>query len=219
MPDVVTATIADGQAKEYLDTYFGRNGGTPYTGSSFEMLGGDGDTANVLTAEDLIAVSMLAVHVPAKAARALLDEKAGKVSELLEQIPPSCHLETLDHTQVTTLETTGPVAELWSLLRRHGKHRWGIGPTTASKIMARKRPHLIPVYDSVISDTVGVSSQDQWSRWALSLQKDDSALVRRLEDWRDESGQSHLSILRVLDIVLWMHGKSATKQEMSPATR
>ncbi len=77
--------------------------------------------------------------------------------------------------------------------------------------MARKRPHLIPIYDSVVKRVVGMPhSGDQWQRWVVALQANDKALAQRLGEIRSESGQQHLSLLRVLDIVLWMHGRGPT---------
>lgn len=46
----------------------------------------------------------------------------------------------------------------------------GNGQTTASKILALKRPHLVPIYGSVIAKQVGMrDSGGQWlSRWEVS---------------------------------------------------
>src|SRR5699024_8637445 len=51
---------------------------------------------------------------------------------------------------------------LWDFLRhnRPGDSKWKRGPTT-SKIMARKRPSLIPIEDSVVKDVIGLGWGDR----------------------------------------------------------
>ena len=75
--------------------------------------------------------------------------------------------------------------------------------------MARKRPKLIPIYDSVVGPLMGLNrnSLDQWSTWHTAL-TDGTGLPQRLQEIRRVSGISDpISDLRVMDIVLWMHGK------------
>lgn len=192
-------------------TFATNDSGEPrYTGSAFDTFAGGGDAApDELTAADLVAVSTLAVHVPARAALSLLDEQAEEVSALLSDIDPSWRLEDLDDDQFAEFaDPRGAAQRLWNLLRRTDSQRWGIGPTTASKIMARKRPHLVPVYDSVVKGVVGLrGSAEQWERWWTALRANDHDLAHRLRALRTDSGQEHLSLLRVLDITLWMHGR------------
>lgn len=221
MPTAAMEELSDELALGYLQTYFARDAsGTPrYSGSQFDTLagGGNGDTANRLTADDLVAVSTLAVHVPATAALSLLGQDVERVSTLLGEIDPDSQLHTLDQSAFTqSLGPDGPAAQLWKLLRRHGGERWGVGPTTASKLMARKRPDLIPVYDSVVAETVDLPhSGNQWVMWWEALRQDDGALAARLTRLRIESGHEHLSLLRVLDIVLWMHGRGPRRTRES----
>ena len=74
--------------------------------------------------------------------------------------------------------------------------------------MARKRPHLLPVYDSVFAVQVGLAhSGGQWRRWWEAFHGSGGREpTQRLAVIRAKSRQEHLSILRVLDIVLWMNG-------------
>jgi hypothetical protein len=210
--------ITDDEALGYLERYFEKNadGQVIFTGSQFETFagGGDGATANEITAEDLIAVSTLAVHVPARAATAILTIHHQQIADLLQELPTSWRLEALSHDEFAHFtDRKGPAQRLWDLLRNHA-NPWGVGPTTASKIMARKRPHLIPVYDSIIRERVDLSgSGDQWDVWWHALRANDAELVPRLDRIRAESRQDHLSILRTLDIILWMDGRSGVPTE------
>ena len=216
MPLQALTAIPDGRAVEHIRTYFGKldNGRPRYTGSRFETFGGGGDRnePNRVIAGDLIAVSMLSVHVPAQAAIGILDEMDEEIESLLTQVPVEARIEDLPDTDFATFfERGAPISILWRLLRQK-EDTWGIGQTTASKILARKRPHLIPIYDSVIAAQVGITNSDnQWELWFEAFQGDSGGvLVDRLRAIREASGQVHLSLLRVLDVVLWMEGK-ATK--------
>lgn len=217
MPRQVLSAIPDDRAVTHIRTYFGQqvNGRPRYTGSRFETFGGGGDInePNRVTAADLIAVSMLSVHVPAQAAIGILENLECEIESLLSQIPVETRIEDLRATDFEVFfERDAPASALWRLLRQK-EDSWGIGQTTASKILARKRPHLIPIYDSVIAAQVQISnSSAQWELWFEAFQNDAGGIfVNRLHTIRETSGQVHLSILRVLDIILWMEGKSKVR--------
>lgn len=72
--------------------------------------------------------------------------------------------------------------------------------------MARKRPHLIPIEDSVVNREIGLGSQNSWRVWWEELRQDDY-LVERATEVREHVDHSKLSTLRTLDIVLWKSGE------------
>jgi hypothetical protein len=182
------------------------------TGSYFDEWAGRGDTANrdVITDSDAVAVSMLSVTVPAKALVGLAEpETAARITGLLEEIPTDVPLSSLSSEKAAALLTgRGPAALLWKELRRTEDNRWGIGATTASKIMARKRPHLIPIWDEVIGQVIGKrSSLGQWMNWHRLL-TDGTGLPERLaEIHRLSEVELPLSELRIMDVILWRYGK------------
>ncbi|MCT2260552.1 DUF6308 family protein [Brachybacterium muris] len=101
---------------------------------------------------------------------------------------------------------------LWDLLRRNDPEEawWGVGETVASKIMARKRPHLIPIDDSVVTRVIGRGRKSSWRMRWMEL-REDSYLIDRAEEIRAHVDRRALSTLRALDFVLWRYGKQTGK--------
>jgi hypothetical protein len=178
--------------------------------SRFDSWAGGGDASavrNRFTADDVVAASFRSVKIPARTAVALLDTHAAAISDVLASIPADLDLPDADPLQ--DLGPDSPARQLWNLLR--GRHSdgggWGVGPSTASKLLSRKRPRLIPVYDSIIRRVTALPGPEkQWQYWHDSFT--DGVLSERLEDIRRLSGITEpVSDLRALDIVLSMHGK------------
>jgi hypothetical protein len=87
-------------------------------------------------------------------------------------------------------------------LLRGGKD--GLGRTTTSKLMAVKRPRLIPIWDSFVEQSTGLGTLDYWRRFQQVLAADDRAIWSRLGDLgrlapNVPKGLAHL---RVLDVLL-----------------
>lgn len=168
-----------------------------------------GGHADNITADDLIAVSFLSVDIPGEAAIGLLDTHKDKISGLLKEIPADRHLADVPAGEFeSTFGKDSAATELWHVLRGRDTGRWGVGQTIASKIMARKRPHLIPIYDSVVAPLMGLKNADnQWKAWHLTF-IENPGLPQRLQLIRDRSGiEEPLADLRIMDIILWMYGK------------
>ena len=86
---------------------------------------------------------------------------------------------------------------------RPDSHR--IGPVAAGKLLARKRPHLLPVSDSRVKKVLNRPRAD--NRWWHDLRDQlisDQKLVRELESVRHRAGAGHMSLLRVFDVMCWM---------------
>jgi hypothetical protein len=107
---------------------------------------------------------------------------------------------------------------LYAVLRSGGALR-GIGPTTASKLMARKRPRLIPIIDSVVRDALQLSD-DSWKELRLALSHDD--LPTRIEALRPPGVEHQISTLRLLDVAVWMRhsqGRAARAAQAAAGLR
>jgi hypothetical protein len=196
------AAITDEAALNHLKQYFGLGewAGRENTGAHFDSFEGHGPGR--LTAEDIIAVACLSVHVPARAALEILGTESGEISRLLGLIPNSA-LEDVPFEAHDKWFGEGSAALLlWRLLRTHQD----VDATTASKIMARKRLGLIPIYDSVVGRLTGFpTAKGTWRAWHQAFSTD-AEFTDRLRSLREAAGLEHVTLLRILDVVLWMHG-------------
>ncbi|MFD7630546.1 DUF6308 family protein [Streptomyces sp. NPDC059851] len=200
LSDLLTSPGAVPHLRRYFGT--GPSHDAPFTGSRFEHLAGGGDrpaVANRVTADDLIAVQTLSVRVPAAAALDLLEGELGThMSELLSRIP--CD-EDMAGADAADLAPGSPAVTAWEVLCDQPGIRW----VTAGKLLARKRPRLLPVYDQVVRCVLG-RPQSFWLDLRAALRADDHALQRRLTALRQDAGlPGTVSALRVCDVVLWMH--------------
>lgn len=81
----------------------------------------------------------------------------------------------------------------------------GVGATTASTLLARKRPRLRPIYDTIVAEVVGSTRLWEPLRAHLTQHPD---LHERLLRLREQANLStDVSALRVFDVVTWMEGK------------
>jgi hypothetical protein len=150
------------------------------------------------TADDFVAVSFLSVNPPPAAARELLSERAGHFSTMLAALGQD--LDLADMVQPMPDDWIG-----WHLMKELCSIR-GVNTTIASKLLARKRPRLRPVWDSVVSRVTGTETR-QWEPLRLELRKNDRNLHHRLVRLRDAAGlPDEVTILRVFDVICWCEG-------------
>jgi hypothetical protein len=178
-----------------------------FTGAHFERLGGGGDRpaiADEFTAEDLIAVSMLSVTVVGDAALEIPATRQRRLRELLRAIPTDIALA--DRT-AAELGDTWPVRPLYRELLTIPD----VGETTACKLIARKRPHLVPILDSVVTQEMSIVNGLFWVPPHDWLTTDDRANHLHLESLRSRAGLGpDIAVLRVFDVLTWMTGKGYT---------
>jgi len=196
--------ISPSQGISYVKVYFDLE--KPYAGSFFETLEMEKSPENVYTASDFYALMCLEVDVPIGAGLSILGEKAEEISELLSQIP-NVSLRSLSKEEFERyLGQDSPAMELWRILKSYRN----VGSTRASKLMARKRPHLIPIQDSVIRRVAEFPRKaNDWLLWWEALTKDDE-LECRADQLREAVDRPDLSTLRALDVMLWMSGSQKT---------
>lgn len=198
------AVLSDNEAMEDLGEYFGTvaSAASPgFTGSRFDTLDGGGarpDTRDRITAADLIAVQCLDVVVPASVNLDLLDGHLGaSISEYLRHIPCGVALGSDGARHHVTPESPADLA--WHLLNE----QHGVGYVIAGKILARKRPGLIPVWDTVVRCAMGYP-QNAWL-WLDDLLRKNDAVNDRLSQLHHDARLPDLvPKLRVLDTVVWM---------------
>lgn len=190
--------IADPKrCRNLLDRYFGpllTEKTVGFTGSKFERFGGEAAclaSRDRFVAEDVVAISMLAVNAPPRAALYLIADQAGTLSDALTRMPTDVDLVEASDEHLDTALT------LWKEV--HSLR--GVGGTKTSKLLARKRPRLIPIQDSVTRSALG-----QPTRWWTPLrEKLRDGLHESLLDIRTQAGVTEeVSAIRVLDVLLWM---------------
>ncbi|WP_244427462.1 DUF6308 family protein [Gordonia amarae] len=189
------------RAKNVLQAYFGdpylHDGFTGASFDSWDSLGTRDADANVFTADDLIAVTLLSVNAGPRAAQALLRDRRAEFSPLLAEIGPDRDLA----------DEPGPITPAWPAWRLENQlltvH--GIGLTIASKLIARKRPRLYPIWDTVVVDVLGTRGKHLAS--IHEALRTTPALRRRISKARKEAHlPEDISELRILDVLAWMQG-------------
>jgi hypothetical protein len=179
-----------------------------YTGSAFDRLVAT-SPGECFTSIDMLAVSMLSVNVPPRAALWLID--SSEASDLLAQIPNDA--SAFDNPEL--LDRDGAAWKLWKLT----DDRHGIGATIASKLLATKRPKLIPIYDKHVDEALNFGSSE-WAFWQATA-RDDSAedLLANVETAKTRAGvPPNVSALRTIDVVVWMRQHGWTTHDAGRCT-
>jgi hypothetical protein len=185
------------------------------SGALFETFGIEANShdANKFTYVDCFAPSFLSVDIPPKGAYRLVEgDLSGPLNVKLAKIPTDAVLDA-----VTWAKYGDNIDSLFQDLKSISNIGW-VG---ASKLLARKRPELIPVLDNVLYHAFDLSTRElakeTWERIGKfvsdpqinnSLISVRQAAVDRFtsEEFPDAlnlAGLSKLSIIRVLDICVW----------------
>lgn len=103
-------------------------------------------------------------------------------------------------------EPGGAAIELYGLL----DDLPGVGPTKATKLMAAKRPQLIPIQDAFVEEELMLPKGRFW------LPMYDQLADESLRDFiRDltKTAPARISLLRRIDVAVWMHVNDRKKAE------
>lgn len=194
-----------------LKAYYGTSN---YTGRHYDDIGGGGlASPNEITTDDLVALALLAVPVGGRAAQALLFDRRQEVGGLLEQIDARFRLWDESDAVDEAISKGGAANELWSLLLSSAFR--GLGEARVNKLLARKRPNLLPVWDSVIQEALAPPRRGFWRPMRSALVGDDGRRrLCKIEELRTSADLSaDLSPLRILDVVVWMRNHGAAQVE------
>ncbi|MET7391916.1 DUF6308 family protein [Dactylosporangium sp. NPDC005572] len=135
-------------------TYFDPGG--PFAGASFDLLGEN--PPNALTRDDLLATTLLDISWRPLAVRQLLAE-GDRIAAALAGIPTNLDLWTANPADLDAATAL---------------HHWldalpGVGPVIASKLLARKRPRLVPIDDTVVRRALTPPDGQFWVTLAGAL--------------------------------------------------
>ena len=182
--------VVNSKGAELISAYYDESG--PFAGRLFDEL--PNNDRGRFTADDLVAASMLDVRFDPRAVRALLVEPTA-VNARLQELG--------DDRPMWETEDLSAAQALWKTLRSVP-----IGPTRTSKLLARKRPHMLPILDSVISQHLCLD--DVEDRWVLLREALSDAALRESIDAMAPSGVARPSTLRLLDVAVWMRHSEST---------
>ena len=190
---------AEALLADYLNPSYG------YAWPTYDTLETNG--TSTLVTGDLLAPILLDAHVDAA--------RFGILTEMLPQLAgvgelPPCGLADASDDDI------GAVAALFAPLDAEHYRRRGVRGTIVSKVLHRKRPDLVPLYDSRIDAGYRASGRiphDPHRSWVhfmdllCRLMREDLQTeapgFAGLVKFAQERG-AHLTPLRILDILVWM---------------
>jgi hypothetical protein len=192
-----------------MDEYF--DPGRKFAGSSFDLIGLENGTPDAVGMPDLLAVSLLDLPYPPNAVRQILGDLGPTISKRLRKIPKSRDL------WLATDENLIRANELWETLLALP----GVGPSRASKLLARKRPRLIPITDSVVAARLNPHTERLTEDLWVTLRAAFRADPMLKEDLRrvGTRQEAKVSVLRVLDAAIWMLHSDAAEGARERAKR
>ncbi|HEX2050901.1 MAG TPA: DUF6308 family protein [Actinomycetota bacterium] len=181
--------LADEHAVERVERYLDPR--EPFAAFSFDTAGEN--PHNELTNDDVLALNFLSAPIGPMTYRCLMELRP-RIASCLHKLSPQLHLWQL---QSQAYEDANA---LWKLLMDVRN----IGHVRASKLMARKRPNLMPILDKNVSAFFDGRTSSFWEPLGKTLQ--DAELRARIEIRLRPPGvdTSELSLLRILDIAIWM---------------
>lgn len=197
-------TLAVEDAEDLLLAYIEPDG--PYAYPAYDDLVTNGSAD--LVDGDLLAPSLLGAHVD-YARFVLLKRMLPSICDGMTALPPTA-LEDTDDAGIAA------VARVFAILDEPIYARAGARGTIVSKVLHRKRPDLIPLYDSriwsayTISGAIGRGSHRPWVEVMQALchvmrsdLRNNLAEFEALRQAAAERG-ARLTPLRILDILVWM---------------
>lgn len=173
--------------RELVCAYFHSTSG--FAGLTFDSLGDN--PPDKVTSDDLLAVTLLDVRWRPSAVRSMLGSQAGQISELLSEID----------TKTTLWAENGgrelcKAERLWKVIDALE----GAGDTLTSKLLARKRPLLVPITDSIIVRAVANPGQT-WVTLRYCFQR---APFRQAVESLRPPLMENVGLLRIFDVAIWM---------------
>jgi hypothetical protein len=190
------------QVRKNLSTYFGGKAGDKFSGRWFEKFAAMGDP-NRFEPSDVIAVEALSVKVPPESAATLLLTEADRFNGLLERIPLDTDLWQEDRS---VIESGSAAHDLHTALDDLPKVGW----VTAGKLMASKRPRLIPILDKEVKRVLKPPKGRFWVTMYDQLSNED---CRQKITEACATAPAEISLLRRIDVALWMHATRKKRRQ------
>jgi hypothetical protein len=190
------------QVRRNVDKYFGGKAGDQFSGRWFEKFAAMGDP-NRFEPSDVLAVEALSVEVRTESAAKLLVTEADRFNSLLERIPTDVDLWDLPRS---VIEPGSAAHDLHAGLDDLRKVGW----VTAGKLMAAKRPRLIPILDKEVMGLLKPPKGKFWITMHDQLVNDSRRqAIAEVCDCAPDG----VSLLRRVDVALWMHATQKKRRQ------
>lgn len=167
---------------------------TQFAGTLFDEL--EPNHPFKIESSDLVAVSLLDVRFGSRAVQKLLLDSA--LEDELRRLPDKSPLWQVDATVLAALDDA--LDTLCSLN--------GVGRTKATKLLARKRPLLAPITDSLVESFYGSKNWNHLRPLAAVL-AERRDIIEAFREMVENVGKRQPSVLRVIDIAIWMTQSNA----------
>ena len=198
-PDSILAFLRKSTNSEtHLKEYFGK-----YQGRFFELFATKSSKME-FTPWDFLAINSLSVYPTADAIGSFLVDRIDEFNLRLEETHKKINSLHLDQRKLWTipprfLASGNELANLYEALKSVN----GFGYVTASKLLAVKFPELIPIRDSKVEKLL--QAQELWWEPMAQVMKNEEIfkMLTKLSEGL-QTKQPRPSVLRVLDVLLWM---------------
>ena len=200
----ILRVVEDKGLPKLIECYFSDDSKSRFAGSLFDTL--EDNPSDCFTPSDLLSLNLLDIRIQPETVRRIC---SGEFDKSLQAVPSNVHIWEMNR------EIYDKANGLWKEL----KDLHQVDQTTISKLLARKRPHLLPIQDSIVVKVLGLKGLNWWM--PLSEVMKEQKLQMRLNELAEfaknsnnEKIQYTPSLLRVLDVSIWMlhsNSRSAIK--------
>lgn len=180
------------QIANLIHRYFNPEPNEPFASNLFHRLGENHPFK--FSTDDLLSLNLLDEPVTARQVERVT---SGVFDGFLNQLDPASDITMLEG------EMYYSAIALWDALNDVPQ----FGPTRVSKLLARKRPNLLPIRDSVVNRVLNIDGYSWWRPLAQVMRDTSPADV--LNAMTPDSPHGQPSLLRVLDVAIWMQGSNA----------
>lgn len=177
-----------------------------YQGRFFEIFATKSSNVE-FTPWDFLAINSLSVYPKPEAMNGFLIDRVNEFNSLLRKAHEKVDALHPDQRMLWTipprfLASDNELANLYEALKSVD----GFGYVTASKLLAVKFPDLIPIRDSKVEKLL--QAQELWWEPMAQVMKNEE-IFKILTDLSDglQTKQPRPSLLRVLDVLLWMRAR------------
>jgi hypothetical protein len=182
----------DGYARPLVEAYF--NPSKDFAGRDFDTLAPN--PPNEIGLPDLLAITLLDVAVGPLAMRTMLGWNRDETKREWDDLPLSTDLWDASEEHLAAAD----------VLYRRLRGLPGVDWVIAHKLLARKRPRMIPVLDSVVVKALALPKTWRWQALASALR--DPRRQGRINALGPYEG---ISTLRLLDVAVWMRASNGEK--------